>query len=110
LNITVTWVARIGNEKSAFHSESHSAVFRFECGRRFNADAIVNSSTQSLFAPEISLGGLHANVTQQELNLLKLATSGMTCGRTCDEHREGPVRRYQQQMQTPSRRFKRPFL
>ena len=40
----------------------------------FDTDAIVDSSTNALFAAEITLGSLHRNMSEQELNLLQLTS------------------------------------
>jgi hypothetical protein len=45
---------------------------------RFNTNAVVYSSTNSLFAPEITLGSLEGNVTEKKLNLLQLSSCRMT--------------------------------
>jgi hypothetical protein len=39
----------------------------------FDADAIVDCFANSLFAAEITLGGLHRNMSEQKLNLLQLS-------------------------------------
>ena len=41
---------------------------------RFDADPTVHRSTNPLFAAEITLGSLHGNVPEKELNLLQLST------------------------------------
>jgi len=43
-------------------------------GWRLNSDVIIDSSSQPLFAAQVPFRGLHANMSQQELNLLKLST------------------------------------
>jgi len=47
-------------------------------GWRLNSDVIIDSSSQPLFAAQIPFRGLHANMSQQELNLLKLSTRQVT--------------------------------
>ena len=41
---------------------------------RLDTDAIVDGSANSLFAAEITLGSLHRNMSEQELNLLQLTS------------------------------------
>jgi hypothetical protein len=44
----------------------------------FNSDAVVHYVLQPLSAPEILFRGLHAHMTKQKLDLLKLATRDVT--------------------------------
>jgi hypothetical protein len=46
-------------------------------GWRLNPDAIIDRLAQPLLAAEVPLSGLHTYMSEQELNLLKLSTSGM---------------------------------
>ena len=46
-------------------------------GLRFNADAVVNGSTDSLLAAEITFGRLHRNVSEKKLDLVQFSTGGM---------------------------------
>src|SRR5437773_1124133 len=57
----------VGNS-SGFRSDST------DLGWRLNSDAIIDGSAQPLLAAQIPLSGLHTNMSQQELNLLKLST------------------------------------
>jgi len=41
---------------------------------RFQADAIVHCIAKTLFASQVTLGGLHRNVAKQELDLLQFAS------------------------------------
>jgi hypothetical protein len=43
-------------------------------GWRLNSDVIIDGSSQPLLAAQIPFRGLHTNMSQQELNLLKLST------------------------------------
>jgi hypothetical protein len=45
---------------------------------RFNPEAIVDCILQSLFAPKVSFRGLHANMAEEELDLLKLSARDVT--------------------------------
>lgn len=45
---------------------------------RFEPDPIIDSVVEALLASEISLGCLHRDMSQQELNLLQLPTCLMT--------------------------------
>jgi len=47
-------------------------------GWRLNSDVIINGFAQPLLAAQIPLGGLHTNMPQQELNLVKLSTRQVT--------------------------------
>jgi hypothetical protein len=51
-------------------------------GWRLNSDAIIDGSAQPLLAAQIPLSGLHTNMSQQELNLLKLSTRQVAKSRT----------------------------
>jgi hypothetical protein len=51
-----------------------SGPIRLTLGWRLNSDAIIDGSAQPLLAAQIPLSGLHTNMSQQELNLLKLST------------------------------------
>src|SRR5436305_8506475 len=44
---------------------------------RFDTDAIVHCFTNPLFATEITLGSLHRNMSEQELNLFQLTSGRM---------------------------------
>ena len=50
---------------------------------RFDPDPIIDGVVEALFASEISLGRLHRDVSQQELDLLQLASRLMTETSTC---------------------------
>jgi hypothetical protein len=43
-------------------------------GLRFNADAVVDGSTDSLLAAEITFGRLHRNVSEKKLDLVQFST------------------------------------
>ena len=45
--------------------------------RRLYSDFVVDSTLNSLFAAEISLGYLNRNVTEQKLDLFEFAAGGM---------------------------------
>jgi hypothetical protein len=42
-------------------------------GVRLDADPVVDGASQLLLAPEISLGGLDRDVTEQKLDLIQFA-------------------------------------
>ena len=48
-----------------------------QLGLRFNADAVVDSSTDSLLAAEITFGRLHRNVSEKKLDLVQFSPGGM---------------------------------
>jgi hypothetical protein len=50
---------------------------------RLDSDAIVHSSTQTLFAAEVTLGSLDTDMSEQKLNLLKLSANGMAQPSAC---------------------------
>jgi hypothetical protein len=50
---------------------------------RFKPDPIIDGVVEALFASEISLGSLHRDMSQQELDLLQLASRLMTETCTC---------------------------
>ncbi len=58
-------------------SRRETGPIRVTSAGRFNSDAVIDGSAQSLLAALIPLSGLHTNMSQQELNLFKLSTSGM---------------------------------
>jgi hypothetical protein len=41
---------------------------------RLDTEAIIDGSTNALFAAEVSLSSLHRNMSEQELNLLQLTS------------------------------------
>jgi hypothetical protein len=45
---------------------------------RLNANAVVHGTLKPLFATQVLFSGLNRDMSQQELNLLKLASSAMT--------------------------------
>jgi hypothetical protein len=45
---------------------------------RLNADAVVHGSADPLFTTEVPLCGLNRHVSEKELDLLQLATAGVT--------------------------------
>ena len=51
---------------------------RYRSGFRLDPDAVVDRRGNPLRAAKVAFGGLHGNVTKQELNLLQLAASGST--------------------------------
>jgi hypothetical protein len=56
------------------------SAFRAGCehtGLRFNADAVVDRSTDSLLAAKISFGCLHGNVSKKELDLVQFSPGRM---------------------------------
>jgi hypothetical protein len=63
---------RITPNKSASVAESYSRLGWFQ------TDFVVDCISQSLLAAQVSLCRLHAHMTEQELDLLKLPTSFMT--------------------------------
>ena len=50
---------------------------------RLDPDRIVDGVSEPLLAAQVPLGGLHANVPEQELNLLQFATGFMTQASAC---------------------------
>jgi len=50
---------------------------------RFNPDAIAHGIFQTLSAPEVLFRRLHAHMSEQELDLLKLSASEVTKSGTC---------------------------
>jgi len=51
---------------------------RYRSGFRLDPDAVVDRRGNPLRAAKVAFGGLHGNVTKQELNLLQLAACGST--------------------------------
>ena len=64
---------------SAIHldKKSPSRAGPKQPGLRFNAEAVVHGSTDSLLAAEITFGCLHRNVSEKELNLVQFSAGGM---------------------------------
>ena len=64
---------------SGLHLAVKSATRSFEAGGPlwFDTDAIIDGATNALFAAEITLGGLHRDMSEQELNLLQLSSCGV---------------------------------
>ena len=58
---------------------------------RFQADPIVDSVAETLFAAQIPLRCLHRDVSQQELNLLQF-TAGLKLNPLCMDGRVGSLR------------------
>ena len=69
----------IGNT-DAIHMSEKSPNHPETCGRTlgFDANSVVDGTGDTLFAPQVSLGCLHGNVSQEKLNLLKLSPSRVT--------------------------------
>jgi hypothetical protein len=72
-------VCRIPPEESASHPEliEVPSALRLRLRLGLDSDAIVHSSTQTLFAAKVTLSGLYADMSEQKLNLLKLSANGM---------------------------------
>ena len=50
---------------------------KLDMALRFNADPVVQRSTNPLFTGEITLGGLDRHVAEKKLNLLQLPAGSM---------------------------------
>ena len=58
--------------------DSRQTVPEATSALRFDAYSIVDGSTDPLFATQVSLRCLHGNVSEEKLNLLQFAASGVT--------------------------------
>jgi hypothetical protein len=75
----------IGPEESASHPERRAVPIasRLRLRFRLDSDAIVHSSPQTLFTSKVTLSGLHADMPEQKLNLLKLSANGVAQACAC---------------------------
>ena len=61
----------------------------------FDADAVVHCPANTLLAAQVPFGGLYRNVSQQELDLLQLASGTMT------QFRAGPAEIMRRELRDP---------
>ena len=54
--------------------------------RRLDADAVVHSISDSLLAAKVALGGLHGDVSEEELDLFEFAARNVTKSGACAPH------------------------
>ena len=70
-------VPKSGRKKFHPSALSPSRAGSEQSGFRFNAEAVVHGSTDSLLAAEITFGCLHRNMSEKELNLVQFSPGGM---------------------------------